>query len=133
MARRILIVDDDADIRELTRVVLSEAGFEVVSAGTGEEALRLLVQDHVDLILLDLNMPGMSGWQTLRVLKSDPELSRVAVVLFSVRSEMRERVHGMQDGAVDYIMKPYVLDELVERVERIFENLERGSPVSVPG
>ena len=133
MPRRILIVDDDADIRELTRAILSEAGYEVLSAGTGEEALRLLVQDRVDLILLDLNMPGMSGWQTLRVLKSDPELSRVAVVLFSVRSEMRERVHGMQDGAVDYIMKPYALDELVERVERIFENLERGSPVSVPG
>ncbi len=126
--RRILLVDDDAEIRGLTRMVLEDAGYQIEEAADGLAALTRLGDEAraLDLVLLDVNMPGMSGWELLRILRSDPRLAAVPVVLFTVKSEIRDRVHGLQDGAVDYVTKPFRIDDLVARVDRVFREIEGG-------
>lgn len=116
---RILVVDDQADIRSVTELVLAGAGYGVRTAGDGNEALRRLREGSFDLVLLDVNMPGMDGWETLRLLRADPGLASVPVAMFTVKSEIRDKVHGLQAGAVDYITKPFASDELLARVARL--------------
>jgi DNA-binding response OmpR family regulator len=124
---RVLVVDDQEDIREMARLVLASAGYEVVVAPSGREALRLARQTAFDLLLLDINMPDLDGWATLRLLRADEELDRLAVAMFSVKSEVRDKVTSWQDGAIDYITKPFGVDELIARVGRILDARGRGS------
>jgi DNA-binding response OmpR family regulator len=128
--RRILVVDDDADIRDLTRFVLVDAGFEVLAAPSGREALRIVRDEAVDLVLLDINMPEMDGWQTLRLMQADDAGRRLPVVMFSVKSEFRDRIVGMQEGAADYVTKPFRADELVERLRRVLDAAHPQGPAS---
>ncbi len=123
MSRTVMVVDDDTDIVDLTRMILEGGGYRVVAASSGPEALQKIEQGHPDLILLDINMPGMDGFQVLRVLKVDATTSAIPVALFSIKMEVRDRLHGLQEGAFDYITKPFSCDELLGRVERIFEAL----------
>ena len=126
--RRILVVDDDPEIRSLARLVLEGAGYLVDEAPNGEEAVRRALAGGLDLILLDVNMPVMTGWQALRVLKADPRLAAIPVVMFSVKSELRDKMHGLQDGALDYVTKPFAVDELLARVRRVFETVAVDAP-----
>lgn len=116
---RILVVDDQADIRELTGTVLRGAGYRVETRGSGSEALDLVARRAFDLVLLDINMPGMDGWETLRMIRADEELDELPVVMFSVKGELGDKLHGMQEGAFDYITKPFVVDELIGRIEKV--------------
>jgi DNA-binding response OmpR family regulator len=125
--RTIMVVDNDRDIVDLTRMILEGSGYRVIAAGSGTEALRNLDTTHPDLIILDINMPEMDGWQVLRVLKVDKRISDIPVAMFSIKAEVRDRMQGMQEGAFDYITKPFSCDELVERVHEIFENLNQGT------
>ena len=117
--RRVLVVDDQDDIREMARLVLTGAGYEVVTAGSGREALALARASAFDLVLLDINMPELDGWATLRLLRADEEHDSLPVAMFSVKSEVRDKVAGLKDGAIDYITKPFGVDELASRVSRI--------------
>jgi DNA-binding response OmpR family regulator len=114
---RILVVDDQDDIREMARLVLVDGGYEVATAPSGEAALRLARESGFDLMLLDINMPGLDGWSTLRLVRADEALDELPVAMFS----------SLQDGAVDYITKPFGVDELLSRVERILSAHGRGS------
>src|SRR5437867_9238529 len=122
--RSILVVDDDREIGELTRTILGGAGYSVCVATSGPEALSAVLDLRPDLLLLDVNMPRMDGWEVLRLLKADDATSRLPVVMFSVKMEVRDKVHALQEGAYDYITKPFSYDELLERVGRIFSSLE---------
>lgn len=124
---RILVVDDQADVRAMAALVLEGAGFEVATAPGGAEALALARRVAYDLILLDINMPGLDGWETLRLIRADDALAATAVAMFSVKSEVRDKVHGMQEGAVDYITKPFGVDELVRRVETVLRTRAGGA------
>jgi DNA-binding response OmpR family regulator len=124
-ARSILVVDDQKEILDLTRKILENAEYSVVTASSGEEALRTVRKGAFDLVLLDINMPGMNGWETLRLLKADELLTLLPVVMFSVKSEVRDRVQGLQEGAVDYIPKPFREDDLLNRVRRVLESATR--------
>jgi len=119
VSRRILVVDDQADIRELTGTVLENAGYRVETRGSGTEALDLVAQQPFDMVLLDINMPGMDGWETLRLIRADEQLDELPVVMFSIKGEFGDKMHGMQEGAFDYITKPFVVDELLERIEKV--------------
>ena len=119
--RKILIVDDQANIREMTALVLSGAGYAADTAGSGEAALDALGRQLYDLVLLDINMPGMDGWETLRLIRADQALEAMPVVMFSIKGEMRDKIEGMQEGATDYITKPFEVDHLIERVGRVLE------------
>ncbi len=116
---RILVVDDDEDVRTLARTVLGGVGHRVRCAGSGFDALALLAEETFDLVLLDINMPEMDGWETLRLIRSDELHADVPVAMFSVKNEIRDRIHGLQDGATDYITKPFEVDVLIERVSHV--------------
>ncbi len=117
--RTILVVDDDPEIRDLTAAVLNGAGYAALTCSGGRDALRRLDAGRVDLVLLDINMPEMDGWETLRLLRADEALAGLPVVMFSVKGEISDKVHSLQEGATAYITKPFVVDELIARIERV--------------
>ncbi|HYS06213.1 MAG TPA: response regulator [Candidatus Dormibacteraeota bacterium] len=124
MPQTVMVVDDDADILDVTRLALEGGGYSVLPTRSGPEALRTLEQSRPDLILLDINMPDMDGWQVLRMLKVDERMSSIPVAMFSIKMEVRDRLHGLQEGAFDYITKPFSPEDLLRRVRRIFDSLE---------
>jgi DNA-binding response OmpR family regulator len=116
--RRILVVDDQQEILDITALVLQGAGYATETARSGEEALERLTREPFDLVLLDINMPGMDGWETLRLLRADDDLQQPLVIMFSVKGEISDRVHSLQEGASGYISKPYEVDGLLERIDQ---------------
>ncbi len=119
--KRILVVDDQQEILDITSTVLKSAGYEVTTLTSGYEALDLLGSERYHLVLLDINMPEMDGWEVLRLIRVDENLVRLPVVMFSVKGEMHDKIQSMQEGAVDYITKPFIVDDLLSRVRRILE------------
>ena len=117
--QRILVVDDQQDIRDMTALVLSGAGYRVDTVGSGASALSTLEQDRFDLVLLDINMPEMDGWETLRLIRCDEELTGVPVVMFSVKGEIRDKIESLQEGAVDFVTKPFIVDDLIDRIGKV--------------
>ncbi len=117
--KRILVVDDDREILDMTALLLRGARFDVVLAGSGEEALFIVEEDRPDLVLLDINMPGLDGWEVLRILKEDEVTAGVPVVMFSVNYEVREKLRALQLGAQDYVTKPFDTEGLLRRVTDI--------------
>src|SRR5207244_7099492 len=110
---RILVVDDDPQIRRVLRTTLIAQGYEVVDARNGEEALERMRGDRVDLLILDMNMPGMSGIETCRLIRSS---SDVAIVMLTVRDTEADKVEALDAGADDYMTKPFGSPELLARI-----------------
>ena len=123
---QVLVVDDDREIVDMTRMVLESGGYRVIPAFSGQEALQKAASDHPDLILLDINMPEMDGWEVLKLLKVDEETKQIPVAMFSIKVELRDKVLSLKQGALDYITKPFAYDELLERVARIFDQVQSG-------
>ena len=119
--RRILVVDDQQEILDVTTTVLGSEGYDVETASSGDQALDRLSDERFDMVLLDINMPGTDGWEVLRVIRADELLAGLPVVMFSVKGELYDKVHGMQEGAIDYITKPFIVDDLLARVRRVLE------------
>jgi DNA-binding response OmpR family regulator len=123
---KILVVDDQREILDLTATVLDSAGFRTATSGSGHEALARLAGEPFDLVLLDINMPGMDGWETLRLLRADEQLARMPVVMFSVKGEICDKVHSLQEGAAGYVTKPFIVDDLIARIEQVLAAAARG-------
>ena len=118
-SRRILVVDDQPNIREVLQDALSEAGADVGTAPDGPTALASLSSLKPDLILLDLSMPGMSGWQVLEALSQRPETASIPVVLQTSAEDFRSFDHARKQGVAAFISKPFRLGEVVETCRRI--------------
>jgi two-component system KDP operon response regulator KdpE len=112
-AGRILVVDDDPQIRRVMRVTLTGQGYEVDDVKTGDAALEKLREQRFDLVLLDMNMPGMSGIETCHAIRSQSE---IAVIMLTVRDSEDDKVAALDAGADDYITKPYNAPELLARI-----------------
>jgi two-component system alkaline phosphatase synthesis response regulator PhoP len=119
MKRTVLVIDDNPDLLDMVDAILSDAGFLVAKTVSGEEGLTVARTLHPDLVLLDLNMPRMDGWEVLKLLKADADTQEIPVAIFSVRTDLKDKIFGLQRGAVDYIPKPFRYEHLAERVERI--------------
>lgn len=118
---KILVVDDEPDVLRMLQVVLGRRGHAVLTAPTGLEGLVTAQGERPDLILLDVMMEGMDGWEVLKLLKLDPATHDVPVVMLSARTEARDKIRGLQEGAVDYVTKPFSVRELVHSIEAILE------------
>lgn len=126
-AAKILVIDDEKDVLEVLRLVLSRSGYEVLASSSGMEGLAQAQADRPDLILLDIMMQRMDGWEVLRALKSDAETREIPVVILSARVEPKDKIRGLQEGAVDYVTKPFAVREILEKVGLILNDLaERG-------
>jgi DNA-binding response OmpR family regulator len=123
MKKKILIVDDEEDILHFLELVLKEKGYDVVTASGGQEALTRAQLERPHLVLLDIMMPQMDGWEVLKLLRVDEETADIPVAMLSARTEAKDRVQGLQEGAVDYICKPFSLQELLGKIETIFTQL----------
>lgn len=121
----ILVVDDDPNSLDIVRTFLEARGYRVVTASTGKEALSRMEELRPGLVLLDVMMPGMDGWEVARVIKSHPDFGSVRIVMLTARSDFADKQQGLRSGADDYIVKPIRLEELGTRVERNMKALER--------
>lgn len=118
---RLLIVDDEIDLLDMLRVVLGSSGFDVVTADSGMKALMLADEDPPDAILLDVMMGEMDGWEVLKLLKLEESTRDIPVIILSARTETHDKIRGLQEGAADYITKPFSVKELIERVGRVLD------------
>jgi two-component system alkaline phosphatase synthesis response regulator PhoP len=125
VAQRVLVVDDDREIVRLLRAYLEREGFQVVVALDGEEALHALRREKPDLVVLDLMLPKRDGWEITRVVRADPSLQHIPIIMLTARSEEADRVVGLELGADDYVVKPFSPREVVARVKAV---LRRASP-----
>ncbi len=116
---RILIAEDEPDIRELVAFTLRFAGHEVNTTSNGEEALQVASQTVPDLVLMDVRMPRMTGYDACRAMKADPSLKDIPIVFLSAKGQDAEIQTGLDAGAEEYLLKPFAPDQLVERVRSI--------------
>jgi DNA-binding response OmpR family regulator len=113
---RILVAEDERDIRELIGFTLRHHGHEVLSASNGEDALAIALRELPDLVLLDIRMPRLTGYDVCRRLRAEPTTKNIPVAFLSAKGQDSEVQAGMDAGATDYILKPFAPDQLVNRV-----------------
>jgi two-component system KDP operon response regulator KdpE len=122
---RILIIEDEPDFAALMTLWMTEAGYEAFTAASGNDALRQFYDHHPDLVVLDLALPGLDGWQVIERIR---EFSRVPVLIVTARSAEADKVRGLKLGADDYITKPLSFPELLARVEAALRRASTPSP-----
>lgn len=114
----ILVVDDNRDNVEILRAFLDSRGYRVVCALDGKSALAKMEEVAPDLVLLDVMMPGIDGWQVCRTIKNHPEFGSTRVMMVTAKGGFEDKMEGMRSGADDYVVKPIDLNELAEKVKR---------------
>lgn len=125
---RILVVDDDPQIRRVMRSTLTAQHYEINDARTGEEALSALRREKFDLVLLDINMPGMSGLDTCRELR---DFSEIPIIMLTVRNSEKDKIECLDAGADDFVVKPFSMPELLARIRAIFRRTPLASDASL--
>lgn len=118
---RILIAEDERDIRDLIAFTLRFAGHEVVATTNGQEAVDAARENPPDLVLLDVRMPRMTGYEACRQIKAEPSLQHIPIVFLSAKGQESEVQAGLNAGAVEYILKPFAPDQLTDRIEYVLE------------
>ena len=113
---KILLVDDDSNIRQLVNLYLQKEGFEVMMADRGDEALKMFKASPPNLILLDIMLPGMDGWQVCREVR---KISNIPIIMLTAKDETFDKVLGLELGADDYVAKPFDMKELVARIKAV--------------
>ena len=116
MSQKIVVVEDDINIAELLRLYLEKDGFEVRIAHDGGEGLRLAEEEKPDLVMLDIMLPVMDGWQVCRQLRKN---SKVPIIMLTAKGETEDKVSGLEMGADDYIVKPFEVKELLARIHAV--------------
>lgn len=129
MGKVILAVDDEEHILELLVYNLESNGFRVLTAESGEEGLEILKKEAVDLVLLDIMLPGIDGMEMLKRIRKNPDTAELPVIMLTAKSEEINKVLGLEVGADDYISKPFGIYELVARVKAVLRRSERSKVV----
>lgn len=123
MTHRVLVVDDEPDITALVAYHLAKAGYRVSTAANGADALRAAREERPDIVVLDLMLPGVSGYEVLQELRRKEETRDVGVILLTARREETDRIKGLSLGADDYLVKPFSPQELALRVAAVLRRL----------
>jgi DNA-binding response OmpR family regulator len=123
--QKILLVDDEEDILDFLELILEEQGYSIIKANSGKEALASAQVHRPELILLDVMMPEMDGWEVLKLLKADEEVADIPVAMLTARTEMKDKIQGLQEGAIDYICKPFSTKELLEKLQVILAQVKK--------
>ena len=123
---RVLVIDDEEPIRLLCRVNLEAAEIDVSEAEDGKSGLEAARAERPDVILLDVMMPGMDGWQVFEQLLQDDTTAQIPIVFLTARAELRDQARGLELGGVDYVTKPFNPLQLAPLIEDLLERVERG-------
>lgn len=134
---KILLVDDDVDLAELVRTKLASEGHQVFITNSGQDAFELAKKVKPEIALLDIMLPGVTGYQICRRIRKDPELYPIAVLILTALGEEPEVLHGLEQGADDYIVKPFKLERLMEKIgflNGLLDSVQRRNPITkLPG
>lgn len=122
---KIVIAEDEPDIRELIAFTLRYAGYEVITGSNGEEGYELTKREHPDLVMFDVRMPKMTGYDACKKIKADPEIAHIPVIFLSAKGQENEIEQGLAAGAEEYLLKPFAPDQLAERVKAIVAKYTR--------
>jgi DNA-binding response OmpR family regulator len=126
--KRVLCVEDEADMIDLMRLIIERKGFEFMGARGGQAGLDLIRQEKPDLVLLDLMMPGVDGWEVYRQLKADDELKDIPVIVVTAKAQSIDKVLGLHIARVDdYITKPFGPSELLQSIDRVLAKAASGT------
>jgi two-component system alkaline phosphatase synthesis response regulator PhoP len=125
---KILVAEDEPDIRELLAFTLKYGGFDVVTAANGLEAVEQAEKNKPDMILLDVRMPRMTGYEACKVLKEKPETKDIPIVFLSAKGQEAEVERGIEVGAVDYILKPFAPDTLISQIKKLLDSSDSKTP-----
>jgi twitching motility two-component system response regulator PilH len=117
--KTILVVDDSPTERYFLTDLLRKNGFEIVAAETGEDGVAKAKQEKPDLILMDVVMPGLNGFQATRMLSRDPSTKAIPVIMCTTKNQETDRVWGLRQGAIDYLVKPIVAEELLAKIKSL--------------
>ncbi len=120
MPLRILAIDDEANVRRIVQVILARAGHQVTLATDGVEGLEKVRQEHPDLVVLDVMMPHMDGFEMLKRMKADPEIAEIKVIMLTARAQDADVFEGERLGADLYLTKPFNPNELLQAVDQVF-------------
>ena len=130
---RVLVIDDEAPIRLLCRVNLEAEGMDVLEAADGPTGLELSRENAPDVVLLDVMMPGLDGWQVAEQLLQDERTSDIPIIFLTARAEFRDRARGLDIGGIDYVTKPFNPLELAPLVRDLLERIRRGERDNLRG
>lgn len=123
---KVLIAEDERDIRELVSFTLTFGGYQVVEVANGEAAMQKAQEERPDLIILDVRMPRMSGYEVCKALKALPATQDIPVVFLSAKGQQREVSEGLEVGATAYILKPFAPDDLLDQIAAILREFPKG-------
>jgi DNA-binding response OmpR family regulator len=123
---KVLVIDDEAPIRLLCRVNLEAEKMQVLEAADGESGLEIARAEKPDVVLLDVMLPGMDGWQVAERLVEDETTNQIPLIFLTARAELRDRARGLELGGIDYITKPFNPLELAPVIEGLLERVRRG-------
>ena len=121
MAEVILIVDDEPDILNLVKRFILREKYDVLTAESGEEALEKISKHKVDLMILDINLPGIDGWEVCRKVRSSPTYNALPIIMLTIRSSDENKTKGYSIGADEYMSKPFTRKELVTRIKTVLK------------
>jgi two-component system phosphate regulon response regulator PhoB len=127
MEDTVLLVEDESDVVDLLRYHLRKAGFKVLVENSGSAGLESVRQNMPDAVVLDIMLPGMTGLEVCRTMKADPALAGVPVLMLTAKSDVKDRVKGLEIGAEDYVTKPFSPKEVVLRIQALLKRLRSGS------
>ncbi len=124
MGKNILIIDDEEDILDFVGRVLKDANFSVFTAKDAKQGMTILQNEKIDLILLDIMLPEIDGWEMMRMMHSDENLKNIPVAMLTARVDAYDKIIGLKEGAIDYICKPFTADQLLNRINNIFKYIK---------
>jgi DNA-binding response OmpR family regulator len=116
---KIVIAEDEPDIRDLITFTLRFAGYEVIAGSNGEEGYELTKREKPDLVLMDVRMPRLTGYEACKRIKADPDLAHIPVIFLSAKGQESEISSGLEAGAEEYLLKPFAPDQLTEQIRSV--------------